>query len=85
MGSEMIDNVAIPSNVRFELARVKEHLIVYMWEQFIKGEIFRLEMQGLSAEDLLEVHSELDLLECFAHFQIGYWEGVNEANENNSK
>jgi hypothetical protein len=80
-GSDLINQIAVPSEIRFKLSPVKEHLIVYMWEHFIKLEIYRLELQGLSADDLLEVYSFDELLEAFAHYQIGYWEGVNEAKE----
>lgn len=81
MGSDLINNVAVPSSVRFKLAHAKEHLIVYMWEHFIKGEIYRLELQGISADDLLDYYTFEELLEGFAHYQVGYWEGVNEARE----
>lgn len=79
MGSEMIHNIAIPSELRMNLSYAKEHLIVYMWEHFIKGEYYRMELDGMTGEDLLEHISPMELLEGFAHYQMGYWQGVNEA------
>lgn len=78
-GSDMIYNISVPHELRFELAQIKEHLIVYMWENYIKTLIYRLELEGLSSDDLLEIYGPDELLEEFAHWQIGYWEGVNEA------
>ena len=81
MGSDMISQITIPADVRLDLAFTKEFLIVNMWEHFIKGEIYRLEMEGIKAEELLNYIHFTDLLEGFAHYQVGYWEGVNEAQE----
>jgi len=79
MGGDMIHNIAIPQELRMNLSHAKEHLIVYMWEHYIKGEYYRLEMEGMSGDDLLEHVSPMELLEGFAHYQMGYWQGVHEA------
>ena len=79
MGSNLISEIAIPQSVRMQLAETKEHLIVFMWEHFIKGLIYQLELDGTPGEDLMDFYSPQELLEHFAHYQMGYWEGVNES------
>jgi hypothetical protein len=81
MGSDMLLDVSVPHELRFDLAPIKEHLIVYMWENFIKGQIFLLEAAGGSVDDFMEEHEPMELLEMFAEYQIGYWQGVNQNNE----
>lgn len=78
MRSDMISQINIPAELRMQLSFAKEHLIVYMWEHYIKGEIYRLEMEGIAVEEFCDYIEFTDLLEGFAHFQVGYWEGVNE-------
>jgi len=79
MGSNMISEISIPQSLRMQLAETKEHLIVFMWEHFIKGKIYQLELDGTPGEDLMDFYSPFDLLEEFSYYQMGYWEGVNEA------
>lgn len=78
MGSNLISEISIPQSLRMNLAGTKEHLIVYMWEHFIKGKVYQLELDGTPGEDLMDFYSPIELLEEFAHYQMGYWEGVNE-------
>ena len=83
--SEISVNESLPKDLQLQLASVKELFNVHIWELFIKQNAYWAEINGEDVNEFFENWDAFDMLEDFAEWQVGYWEGVNEAKKENKQ
>lgn len=71
----------VPQEVKYKLAKVKQHIDTYMWEEFLKQEYYTAKLTGLEDNGIIEILDNPDTIMQFAAWCKGYAEGVNEHEE----
>jgi len=85
METDEWDNIIVPADVKFAIGKVKAHLDLYMWDEFIKAQYNTFKLMGLTNEQII------DELDCdttiigFCAYCEGYAEGIEEAENESNK
>jgi len=76
-------NSSVSKEIRYRLAPLKEHVMIYMWETFIKSELYRAKLMGITPHEMVDFMLEDDeTIIAFGDWCGGYAEGVRESKEN---
>lgn len=68
----------VPQTIKFSVAKIKQHLDIYMWEEFLKQEYYTAKLVGLDDADIIDLFDSSELIMKFCKWCEGYEEGVNE-------
>ena len=68
----------VPQEVKYKLAKVKQHIDTYMWEEFLKQEYYTAKLTGLEDAGIIDLFDSPQLIMKFCNWCEGYAEGVNE-------
>lgn len=68
----------VPQKIKYNLAKVKQHIDTYMWEEFLKQEYYTAKLTGLDDESIIDLFDNPTLIMKFCDWCKGYKEGVNE-------
>jgi len=73
-------NSSVSKDIRYRLAPIKEHIMIYMWETFVKSELYRAKLMGITPDEMVDFMLEDDdIIISFGDWCGGYAEGVREA------
>jgi hypothetical protein len=78
METDEWNNIIVPADVKFAIGKVKAHLDLYMWDEFIKAEYNTLKLMGFNDEQIIEELDSENTIIAFCYWCKGYTEGVNE-------
>jgi len=78
IGTTEWDNIIVPSEVKYGISRAKNHLELYMWDEFIKSEYNTYKLMGYTDEDIIDILNSKDTIIGFCAWCEGYAEGVQE-------
>lgn len=82
-GSDKAVNSSVSKDIRYRLAPVKEHVMIYMWESFVKSELYKAKLLGITPDELVDLMLEGDdVIITFGDWCGGYADGMREAKEN---
>lgn len=76
---EEATNYQVPQEVKFRIGMVKQHLDVYMWEEFLKQEYYTLKLCGMEDEGIVDLFNSESMIFKFCKFCEGYAQGIKEA------
>jgi hypothetical protein len=79
MGTDEWDNIIVPADVKFAIGKVKAHLDLYMWDEFIKAEYNTYKLAGYSDDDIIDVLNDSHTILAFCAYCEGYAEGAEES------
>lgn len=69
----------VPQQVKYKLAKVKQHIDTYMWEEFLKQEYYTAKLMGLEDDGIIDLLHNPELITDFCDWCKGYAEGIEEA------
>ena len=75
----------VPQEVKFRIGMVKQHLDVYMWEEFLKQEYYALKLTGMEDANIIELFNSERMIFKFCSWCSGYIENVDESEINLNK
>ena len=69
----------VPQEVKFRIGMVKQHIDVYMWEEFLKQEYYALKLTGMEDASIIDMFNSEAMIFKFCKWCSGYVENVDES------